>query len=224
MPIKTVIFDLDGTLLDTLADLADAVNQALIAESLQPLPTSDYRLLLGSGARHLVAQAAAKSAAKQPEQISAAQTDRLLAVFNTVYAENWSCQTEPYAGIDTVLPHLRDAGLQLAVLSNKSDVFTKQIIGHFFPDIAFRAVVGKRDGWPLKPDPATTFEILNLLDTEPVQAALVGDSGSDMETAVRAGMLPVGAGWGFRSAEELIAGGARKLAAQPIDLISILTG
>ncbi|NLK89480.1 MAG: HAD family hydrolase [Clostridiaceae bacterium] len=224
MPIKTVIFDLDGTLLDTLADLAYAVNQALAAENLRPLPTPDYRLLLGSGARHLMARAAAKSAAGQPEQTSAVQTDRLLAVFNTVYAENWACQTKPYSGIDTMLQHLGSAGLQLAVLSNKSDVFTKEIIRHFFPDIAFQTVVGKRDGWPLKPDPTTAFEILKLLGTEPVQAALVGDSGSDMETAVRAGMLPVGAGWGFRSAEELIAGGARQLAAQPIDLISILTG
>ena len=222
MTIRTLIFDLDGTLLDTLTDLADAVNQALDANGLRQLPADDYRMLVGAGARNLVTRAAASAAGISPEMVTADLTDRLLASFNQAYALNWSCCTQPYPGVQDLLDALTDAGFTLAILSNKPDEFTRRIIGHFFPADTFAAVFGKLDGWPIKPDPALAQEICRLLGANTSETALIGDSGSDMATAVNAGLLPIGVLWGFRDREELIAGGARHLASTTHDLYNVL--
>lgn len=224
MTIRTLIFDLDGTLLDTLADLADAVNQALAANGLRQLPADDYRMLVGAGARNLVTRAAASAAGIRPEQVTPELTDRLLAAFNRAYALNWADRTQPYPGVMDLLDALTAAGFALAILSNKPDEFTRQAIGHFFPADTFSAVFGKLDGWPIKPDPALALETCRLLGADPSDTALIGDSGSDMATAVNAGLLPIGVLWGFRDREELLAGGARHLASTTHDLYNILTG
>jgi phosphoglycolate phosphatase len=216
MLIQSVIFDLDGTLLDTLEDLAAAANLALDAHGFPTRPVSDYRLLVGAGARNLMTRAAVTAS---EEQVSS-----LLKTFNQAYDRNWADRTCSYDGIHELLTRLRSAGCQLAVVSNKPDVFTRQVISHYFADDLFDAVAGKLDGWPLKPDPALTLEICRQIGAEPASTALVGDSGSDMKTAVNAGLLPVGVLWGFRDRAELLAGGARHLASDPSDLYNILTG
>jgi len=216
MNFTTVIFDLDGTLLDTLEDLAAAANQALVMHGFSPRPASDYRLLVGAGARNLMTRAA--------DHASDEQIDSLLSAFSQAYDRNWADRTCPYDGILELLKKLRAEGCRLAVVSNKPDVFTRQIIRRYFADDLFDAVAGKMDGWPLKPDPALTLEICRQIGADLSSTALVGDSGSDMKTAVNAGLLPVGVLWGFRDSAELLAGGARHLASDPSDLYNILAG
>jgi phosphoglycolate phosphatase len=208
LALTSVIFDLDGTLLDTLADLAEAVNRTLAANSLPDLPTAGFRQMVGSGARHLVCQAYIAAGAADPSE---SELDNLMDTYRTAYAACWQEQTSPYPGILPMLSALRSAGLHLAVLSNKPDPFTRQMVGHYFPAGLFDVVVGQLDGWPLKPDPALALDICRRLGQPPASTALVGDSGSDMLTAARGGMLPLGVLWGFRSAEEILRSGAAQV-------------
>lgn len=221
MVIRAAIFDLDGTLLDTLSDLAAACNQALASNSLPPQPKDDYRMLVGSGAQNLMRLTAA-ACGLPPEQISDNLVDQLLNDFNQAYNQNWDDQTRPYPGIQELLSSLQQAGIKLAVLSNKPDSFTQKIVSRFFPAGCFAQIAGKLDGWPIKPDPSLALEICRRLDVRPEQTAMIGDSGSDMATACRAGMIPIGVLWGFRSADELSAGGAKWLIENPSDLKALL--
>jgi phosphoglycolate phosphatase len=218
--IQAVLFDLDGTLLNTLQDLADACNQALEASGLGALPTESYRFLVGSGTRVLVSRAAAESVRRDPEGISLADlpedyAGRLLADFRTAYDRNWHDQTKPYSGIEQMLSDLRGIGVRLAVLSNKPDDFTKKMVSRFFPAGWFENVSGQVDDWPVKPDPALALDISRRLHVDPGEAAILGDSGSDMETAVRGGFIAAGALWGFRTRAELASQGARFLFNDP---------
>jgi phosphoglycolate phosphatase len=208
LALTTVIFDLDGTLLDTLADLAQAVNQTLAANGLPALPTAGFRQMVGSGARHLVRQAFLAAGAADPSEL---ELDGLMDTYQAAYAACWQDQTRLYPGVLSMLQELRTAGLRLAVLSNKPDPFTRQMVGHYFPAGLFDRVAGQMDGWPLKPDPALALDICRQLDQPPASTALVGDSGSDMRTAVQGGMLPLGVLWGFRSGEEILRGGATQI-------------
>ncbi len=220
MKIQAVIFDLDGTLLDTLDDLAVAANQALAVAGLAPRPKEDYRMMVGAGARNLMIRAAAAALGTASDTIDESLIVQLLTAFNTAYDRNWSGLTNPYPGILAVLQQLMAQGIKLAVLSNKPDSFTQLITARFFPAGLFSAVSGNRQDWPIKPDPALALEICRQMGVSPAATAMVGDSGSDMQTAVRAGMLPMGVLWGFRSAAEIEAGGARWLAATPAELAS----
>lgn len=224
MTRRLAIFDLDGTLLDTLQDLADAANLALAENSLPGLPADSYRLLIGAGAQNLARRAAAAAAGIRETDVPDELTTRILNAFSHHYDDAWAVRTCPYPGIMDLLSEIRGAGLTLAILSNKPDNFTRDIADHFFPKGLFSAVFGKLEGWPIKPDPAMALEICRQTGFTPAQAVLIGDSGSDMVTAVRAGIEPIGVLWGFRSQEELLAGGARHLAAEPKELFKLLTG
>lgn len=218
MTIKAILFDLDGTLLNTLDDLADSGNQALAAFGLPPRPNDDYRLMVGAGARNLVLRAAANASGLPQDRIPEQMVKEMLAVFVQEYARNWAVKTLPYPGVRELLDKLSAAGLKLAVLSNKPDDFTQAIMAHFFRPDEFVAVAGKLPDWPIKPDPALALELCRQMGVEPGEMALVGDSGSDMETAVRAGMLPVGVLWGFRDEAEMTGAGAVWLAETPAAL------
>ncbi len=219
MPLKTIIFDLDGTLLNTLEDLADAANSVLEELGQAALPTEDYRYLVGAGARKLISrmlEAAGLPAADEQ------QLDELLAKYNAAYALNWHAKTRPYPGIRQMLNELRQNQLQLAVFSNKPDAFTQLVIEHFFPDQPFFLVQGQLEGVPLKPDPAALKLICQKLGRAVDEVALVGDSAYDMQAAVRAGVLPLGVLWGFRQKQELVAAGAASLFSQASDLTAYL--
>ncbi len=222
MNCQAIIFDLDGTLLDTLKDLAKAVNSALAIESLSPCPTEQYKKLVGSGARNLMKKAAAFSRGVDPNQIPADQIDRLMASFNKLYDRSWAVETKPYPGVVELLEQLRKTNLKLAILSNKPDAFTKQITNHYFPTREFSPVYGKLDDYPIKPDPTLALKILEQMDIAPSRAMFVGDSGSDMQTARNAGMTAVGVLWGFRDADELKREGADHLIGHPSDLLALL--
>ena len=224
MKLQTILFDLDGTLLDTLEDLAAAVNQALAEHGLAPLAVDDYRLLAGAGARNLMKRAFLAATGEPLAEAQQAKADSLLDAFNRAYDHSWADHTRPYDGIPGLLEQLRTAGIQLAVISNKPDVFTRRVISHFFAADVFCAVTGKLDEWPIKPDPALTLEICRQIGADPDTTAMIGDSGSDMITAVNAGLLPIGVLWGFRDEAELLEGGARHLASTPQDLYNIIAG
>ena len=216
MKYRAVVFDLDGTLLNTLEDLADSLNRVLEAKGLPTHPLEAFRYFVGNGAAKLV------SRALPPEQRNDALCADCLAAFRQAYQENWNQKTKPYKGVAELLDGLTAQGIKMAVLTNKPQHFAELCMQAHFSDWHFDIILGQRDGIPMKPDPAGPREILRSLAV-PAQACLyVGDSDVDMTTALNAHMHPVGALWGFRSEEELNAAGAAEVIAQPTDLLKLL--
>ena len=190
---KLVLFDLDGTLIDTLEDLADAVNHALHKRGLPLHSLEEYRRMVGHGVRNLVRQAL-------PEALQAddAAIDSALADFKEWYTAHIDVHTRPYPGMQDLIRDLDAAGVRMAVVSNKFQAGTEKLIKEFFPDIHFTSILGNREGFPLKPDAAIVEEALKASGTSPDNAVLVGDSGTDMLTARNGGIAAIAVGWGYR--------------------------
>jgi phosphoglycolate phosphatase len=148
--------------------------------------------------------------------------NKLFHDFKEEYARNWNNKSRMYDGIDEMLNGLQDAGIRLAVLSNKPDEFTRICVRELLPDWDFEQVLGARPGVPRKPDPAGAVEIAGLLQLDPAEIFYLGDTATDMKTAVGAGMFPVGALWGFRTADELEKSGARAMISHPPELLTLL--
>lgn len=198
MKYELVIFDLDGTLVDTIDDLGTAVNHALALNGLPLHDMEEYRLMVGNGVRKLVHRAMPEALKDDPELL-----DRLLAEFIAYYSEHLDVRSRPYPGIPELLGRLQSAGVRLAVASNKFQAGTDRIIARFFPGIAFGCVLGGRDSVPLKPDPSVVHEIRSACGILPEKTAMVGDSATDMLTAKAAGICGIAVTWGFRPAEAL---------------------
>jgi len=195
---KLILFDLDGTLLDTLEDLSEAVNHALSLRSL-PLHTIDeYRHMVGHGVRNLVQQAL-------PAESDDALIDSALADFKAYYQSHIDVHTHPYPGIPELLTDLHSRGVLLAVASNKFQEGTEYLVQKIFPDIPFVAILGNRPGAPLKPSPEIVQEVLSRSGVAPADALMVGDSPTDMRTAANGGIEALAVTWGYRTAEELSA-------------------
>lgn len=214
MQYQAVIFDLDGTLLYTLEDLADSLNHTLRQEGLPTHPPEDYRFMVGNGLEMLVARAL-------PEGLRvAAHVRPILKKFIEKYRANQVSKTRPYPGMEQALEDLSAAGLHLAVLSNKAHPNTLAVVEHFFPG-RFEIVLGLRPEVPPKPNPAGALEIAEALNIKPERFLYLGDSGVDMETALSAGMYPVGVSWGYRPREELLAAGALLILDTPGEIAMI---
>ena len=209
---KAVLFDLDGTLTDTLADIAAAMNHALQAHGLPTWPEADYRYLVGDGAKTL-----ALRCVRERTDLA----DSVRQAYQAQYEAHQLDRTAPYAGIPAMLSALAEQGLILTVLSNKPDADTKRIVQHFFPDVPFALVRGQVEGVPVKPDPAGALAVARAVGVPPEEFLYLGDTAVDMRCALAAGMHPVGALWGFRTREELLESGARWLASSPDDLQKI---
>ena len=198
---QLILFDLDGTLLDTLEDLSSAVNHALELRAL-PLHTVDeYRGMVGHGVRNLVQQAL--EASLSADLVSDSLIDAALADFRTYYQAHIDVHTRPYPGIQELLSELHARGVQLAVTSNKFQEGTEYLIRRFFPGIPFVATLGNRPGFPLKPSPEIVQEVLRLSGVSPEDALLVGDSPTDIRTAYNGGIEAIAVTWGYRSVKEL---------------------
>ena len=216
MRYKAILFDLDGTLLDTLEDLATAANRALGTLGLPAHPTDAYRVFVGDGLRTLAERIL------PGEQRSAAQVDALVVAFEREYSRTWNERTAPYAGVPEMLDRLTAGGYRLSVLSNKPDAFTRLCVEQLLPHWTFAPLYGQRPGVPRKPDPAAALAIAVELGLDPAEVLYLGDTATDMHTARAAGMAAVGVLWGFRTADELRAAGARHLIAHPGELAPLL--
>lgn len=212
-PYRAVLFDLDGTLLDTLQDLADSANSALRSLGLPIHPVDSYRTFVGDGVDILVRRVL-------PEERRDSNTvGSLKAAFREEYSRRWKDATRPYPGVPELLDALSGRGVILTVLSNKPHAATQAVAGHFFSRWPFAVFWGQRESHPRKPDPAAALEICRAVGVEPGEMLYVGDTNTDMQTARRAGMFAVGALWGFRSREELLASGAQALVSHPAELL-----
>jgi phosphoglycolate phosphatase len=213
-----VLLDLDGTLLDTLADLAASMNAALAERGHPPHPVEAYRLFVGDGVEALVARALPE-AARDGETLAATA-----AAMRLEYARRWADATRPYDGVPELLDGLAARNLPAAILSNKPDDFTVAMVSRLLGRWRFAVVRGERPGIPRKPDPRAALEIARELGVPPGRFVCLGDSAVDILSASAAGMIPVGALWGFRSEAELRGAGADLLVAHPRELLPILDG
>ena len=194
---KLVIFDLDGTLLNTIEDLGNAANYALSQNGYPTHSLESYPFFVGNGVRNLIRKAL-------PDDMRTDSIiESLLKDFKEYYNEHNTDCTKPYDGIEELLRNLQDNGVKIAVASNKYQQATEKIIAHYFGDIDFVAVYGQREGVNVKPDPSVVFSILSDAKVPKSEVLYVGDSGVDMETARRACVDSVGVTWGFRSEKEL---------------------
>jgi phosphoglycolate phosphatase len=215
-PIRAVLFDLDGTLLDTLEDIARSANEALGGLNYPGHPLDAYRSFIGDGIGTLFRRAL------PPDGRDDATVDRCVEGFRETYGRGWNVATRAYPGIAELLDALSARALGLAVLSNKPDAFTRQCVDHYLARWPFSFVFGDRAGVPRKPDPAGALDIAARLGVPPGAVLYVGDSSVDMETARRSGMVPIGAAWGFRAPDELRAHGARAVIDHPLELLDFL--
>lgn len=217
MDYKAVLFDLDGTLLDTLEDLAAAGNRVLGDMGLPEHPVDAYRYFVGDGI-NVLAERILPAPLRSPETIAAA-----VAAFQAVYARNWNDRSAPYEGVPAMLDQLIAAGLRLCILSNKPDAFTRLCVEQLLPHWSFDPLLGQRPGVAKKPDPAGALEVAARLGLDPAEILYVGDTGVDMRTGVAAGMDAVGVLWGFRGADELRRDGAWRLISRPDELLPLLS-
>jgi len=213
MKYSAVIFDLDGTLLDSLADIAAAANQVLASRQFPTYDVRTYRNLVGNGVNVLM-ERALPTTHQTPATVAAAS-----AQFRQIYAETWNLTTQPYPGILELLAALDEQKVSLAVLSNKPHANTMTCVDEFFDPDTFAVVFGQRPDVPCKPQPAAAWEIANTLEVDPAQCLFVGDSDVDMQTAVNANMTGIGVSWGFRSKDELLANGAQMVIDHPRELL-----
>ena len=213
MPDKAVVFDLDGTLLDTLEDIATSMNNVLHNQGFPIHHAEAYRNFIGNGAVMLIKRSLP----------AGERTDKMVsectASFKEEYLRNWNKTTKPYPGIVEALDQLVGKKIKLAILSNKPDSFTKICVDEFLGGHKFHIVLGQRDGVPPKPDPTGAKLVADHLGIKPEHILYIGDSGVDMKTATYAGMYPIGVLWGFRPKEELIRNGAKAVISRPQELV-----
>ncbi len=215
MPFKAVLFDLDGTLLDTLDDLADSMNAALASYGWPAHPVESYKFFVGDGFEVLARRT-------MPPGSEDALVRECVKVAQGEYRKRWKSKTRLYPGIAELLDGLAQRGVRSAILSNKPDDFVIEIARHFFSRWKFAVAQGARPDVPRKPDPTAALDISRRMGV-PVESFLyLGDTNTDMETAIAAGMFPVGALWGFRPEKELRESGAKLLLGRPQDLLSHL--
>ena len=193
MKYRLVLFDLDGTLLDTLDDLSEAVNDAMVRRGLPGHTRQEYMSMVGHGVRNLVKQALPAEIQEDDSLVDAALAD-----FKAYYTAHIDVHTHPYPGMPEVVRKLHEAGVQLAVVSNKFQEGAEYLVGKMFPGIPFATVLGNRPGYPLKPDPEIVGEVLRRTGVRREEAVLVGDSPTDMKTAANGGIDAIAVSWGYR--------------------------
>jgi phosphoglycolate phosphatase len=216
MNFDAILFDLDGTLLDTLADVAWAANRVLADCGYPTHPVDAYRNYIGSGVRRLYERILPDGRRDE------AAVARCVEAFQQAYAGHWNVQTRPYDGVPELLDGLTARGLRMAVLSNKPEAFSRRCVDEYLSGWRFEVVLGQREGIPPKPDPAGAREVVERLGVAAERFLYVGDTATDMQTALAAGMYPVGVAWGFRPVEELRAAGAARIVDRPADLVELL--
>lgn len=211
--IKAVLFDLDGTLTDTIDDISDAMNRSLRLHGLPEWTVAEYCYLVGDGAKKLAERAV------RDRQDLALSVQR---EYQAYYETHTRVKSRPYDGVPEMLRALQARGLPLAVFSNKPDADTKNVVSHFFPEVPFAVVRGQVEGVPVKPDPTGALAVAKALGVLPEEVLYLGDTATDMGCAVNAGMHPVGVLWGFRKEDELRSSGAEHIIGHPLEILNVL--
>lgn len=212
--VKLAIFDLDGTLVNSIEDLADAVNRALAENGYPVHPIENYNYYVGNGTKKLIERAL-------PVGTDISEQERIHSVFSEYYRSGCLNKTKPYEGIVATLRDLRQAGVICTVASNKPDAFSKRIVSALFDEGDFDLVRGKTDGTKAKPEPDIVFAILEEFGVSADQAVMIGDSDVDVITAHNAGIKCIGCEWGFRGREELERAGAEFIVSEPRQILEI---
>ena len=207
---KLVIFDMDGTILNTLEDLTDSTNYALRTYNLPQRTLEEVRMFVGNGIAKLIERAVPTGTDKEVEE-------QVLVTFKAYYGEHCAVKTRPYEGILDLLRSLRERGYLTAVVSNKADFAVQSLVKDYYPGL-FDAAVGEKEGVRRKPAPDSVFEVLRMLDTQKEAAVYIGDSDVDLETAKNAGMDAIAVEWGFRDRDFLIEHGAKVIVGQPMEI------
>ena len=216
MQFKAICFDLDGTLLDSLADLANCTNKILLKRGFPEHPETAFRYFVGDGAKMLMTRVI-------PEEVrNESLIEECRQDFEATYREYWDEQTVPYEKIPELLNALQRRKLKLTVLSNKPHEFTLLAVNKLLPSWYFEMILGQREGVPRKPDPAGMLEICEKMKIPPGSFIYLGDTATDMKTSVAAGCFSVGVLWGFRSEEELRDNGADAIVKDPLDVLDLL--
>lgn len=214
MRYKLAVFDMDGTILNTLEDLADSTNYALKVNGLPERTIDEVRRFVGNGIRLLIERAV-------PTDTDKELTDKVFDTFKEYYKTNCAVKTRPYDGIKDVLLELRKAGCLTAVVSNKADFAVQDLCKDYFDNL-FDFAIGEREGIKKKPAPDSVFEVLSKLNVEKADAVYIGDSDVDFATSVNAGMDVIMVGWGFRDEEFLREKGAKRIIKQPSEILDII--
>jgi len=197
MKYKAIIFDLDGTLLNTIDDLTNSMNRVLSKDRFPTYTVADYKLMVGYGAYELVKRALPASINKENDILS------YLKQFKADYDANWNVKTELYWGVAEMLNSLVQLGIKLSILSNKPQEAMLKCVEQYLHPYRFEIILGQREGIPIKPDPTAALEMCDQLGLTPDQVIFIGDTAVDIETGKRAGMYTIGVNWGFRSRSEL---------------------
>ena len=213
MQYQAAIFDLDGTLVDTLKDIANSANQMLDSYKLPTYSVDEYRYFVGNGSRKLIMRIIPKNKTSDNDFVEEALTR-----YKNFYETNLLATTKVYDGIIEMLLKFREKNIPLGICTNKHHDAATKIVESIFPKDMFAAIIGDKIGLPRKPDPQKVLQIAHDFGLNPAETLYFGDSGVDMETGVRAGMIPVGVLWGFREREELKDMGARILIKHPMDI------
>lgn len=213
MKYQAIIFDLDGTLLNTIGDLADSVNEALRTFGFPILSEAEVQQRVGNGIQKLVARSL-------PENTPDTMRDACFAAFGAAYEERMMVRTRPYKGIVHLLHELQKRQVRVGVLSNKYDAAAKTLVSYYFGDLC-QHTIGEIQGVPRKPDPTLAFQLMEELQADPSNTLYVGDSDTDMLTAKNAGLVAVGVSWGFRDESVLVQGGADIVVHEPQTILQV---
>jgi phosphoglycolate phosphatase len=216
MNFKAILFDLDGTLLNSIEDLTDSMNQVLSRFGFSGHDQEAYKYFVGDGVESLIRRAI--PADRVDEKIVA----QCVVAMREEYGRRWDKKTRPYPGIPELLDALCQRGFPMTILSNKIQDFTELCVSRLLSKWSFQIILGVRPTVPKKPDPTAALEIAEAMGLTPDQFLYLGDTSTDMQTAVGAGMFPLGALWGFRTAQELMAHGAKALLEKPLDLLQYI--
>jgi len=214
--IKAVIFDLDGTLVNSIKSISDSMNFILKKYGFPTHSDEKYKIFVGEGMDELVHRALPENEIKNRD------IDRFIKEYREIYGKFWRKSIKPFPGIISMLKELNKKKISLFVLSNKSDHYTKLQVKELFGDINFINIYGAVEGIPRKPDPSAAVKMLKKNNISPSETAFVGDTSIDIITALNGNMKPIGVSWGFRTKKELNDSGAEKILKKPADIFSIL--
>lgn len=213
--IRAVLFDLDGTLADSLIDLADGVNRAMEQKGYPAHEVDAFKYFVGDGIPKMIERAL------PPEHRTSDEVNEIKDIFLSYYSIHYADNTYAYDGMPELVSALKSKGFIVAVVTNKEQAMANEVVTSLYGDV-FDLIFGKRDGIPAKPDPTAALLAMKELGVKPSECVFIGDSGMDVATAVNSGAVPVGELWGFRKEDELLANGAKYIISKPHELLDII--